>query len=239
MKATLKNLLATCLLIPGLPAVAQLTVAQWTFETNPPADLTDSSSITGIAADFGTGTASGFHAGSATDWTTPAGNGSTNSLSANTWAPGDYFQLQTSTLGRSGISVSFDITKSSTGPSTFALSYSTDGTLFTSFGSSFLVLSNSAATDNSGTGQVTSPWSSSGAVQPAFNVSFSLSSVSALNNAPSVFFRITDVDAVAGAATGTARIDNFTVNAVPEPATFVLLATGGFLTWLGRRRRLF
>src|SRR5687767_12815178 len=61
-------------------------VAQWTFEDpTTPADLSNATDITGINATTGTGTASGHHANAATDWSTPAGNGSANSLSSNTW----------------------------------------------------------------------------------------------------------------------------------------------------------
>lgn len=80
---------------------AQVVIAKWTFETSPPADLFDSATIGSIAADEGTGTALGSHASAATDWTTPSGNGSANSLSSNTWAVGDYCQFSLETTGYS------------------------------------------------------------------------------------------------------------------------------------------
>src|SRR5688500_13417747 len=83
------------------------TLAQWTFELSPPADLANSTSISGIAADVGSGTALGLHASTNTDWSTPSGNGSTNSLSANTWEVGDYFQFTLSTSGYQNIMLSF------------------------------------------------------------------------------------------------------------------------------------
>ena len=48
-----------------------------------------------------------------------AGNGSTKSLSANNWSVGDYWQLQLSTVGFSGLSLSYDQTGSATGPQGF------------------------------------------------------------------------------------------------------------------------
>ena len=148
------------------------TITQWTFETNTPADVTNNVGIANIGPDNGFGNASGLHALATTDWTTPVGNGSANSLSANEWSVGDYFQFQTTTQGYSGISLSWDQTSSNTGPRDFQLSYSTNGTTFTNFGSSFSVLAN--ATPN--------PTWSAGTPQPVFGFTRDLSGVSALDN---------------------------------------------------------
>ena len=60
------------------------TLAQWTFETTPPADAPNSAIYPNlIAADVGAGNASGVHAKAATDWTTPIGNGSANSFASS------------------------------------------------------------------------------------------------------------------------------------------------------------
>lgn len=211
------------------------TITQWTFETNTPADVTNAA-ISGIVADIGSGTASGLHASATTAWTTPVGNGSANSLSATAWAVGDYFQFQTGTVGYSGISLSWDQTSSNTGPRDFQLSYSTNGTTFTNFGSSFSVLAN--ATPN--------PTWSAGTPQPIFGFSRDLSGVSALDNQANVYFRLVDASTVSAnggvvAATGTGRVDNFTVlgtvNAVPEPETYGMLLAGlGLLGFAARRR---
>src|SRR6478609_7338936 len=97
MKKTLFASLLCSSLCIGQIASAD-TLARWTFEVSPPADLNNSTTISGLNADIGLGAASAFHADVATDWTTPAGNGSANSLSANTWATGDYFQFSLSSL---------------------------------------------------------------------------------------------------------------------------------------------
>ena len=195
-----------------------IPIAQWTFEVNTPADLTDSSGITGIAADVGNGTASGFHASSATDWTTPAGNGSANSLNANNWAVGDYFQFRVSTLGYQGITVSWDQAGSSTGPRDFVLQYSIDGTSFTQVGSSYQAS--------------LSDWVA-GTFHAGFTFSPSLTGIeSAIANQPNVYFRLTDnsTTSIGGgtvAGGGTERVDNFTVsgNALPE-------SSPGLLGWI-------
>jgi hypothetical protein len=208
-------------------------LAQWTFEINTPADLADSTTISGIAADIGNGTASGVHASAVSDWSTPAGNGSANSLSVNNWGVGDYFQFQVSTLGYTGIGLSFDQTSSSTGPRDFELAYSTDGSLFTVH-PPYTVLQNGLTPNASWNGTTSSS---------AYSFSFDLSGVSALDNQATVFLRLvnTSTTAVNGntvALTGTDRVDNFTVfSPVPEPSTAVLAILGGLLGFAFLRRK--
>ena len=203
----------------------QVTLAKWTFEVNTPPDLANSTTITGIAADIGTGTASGIHASAATDWTTPVGNASSNSLSVNTWNSGDYFQFTTSTTGYENISVSWDQTGSSTGPTAFKLAYSTNGTSFTDFASYSVVLS-------TGTNIIFSDLttgSSWSATKTATNTtqSYNLSAISSLNSITGVYFRL--ITTSSPAAGGTNRVDNFTITgtavaaAVPEPSTYAAI----------------
>lgn len=223
----MKKTLFLALLLATASLQAQ-TIAQWTFETSVPA-LNDSATIDGIAAEVGTGTASGVHASALTDWSNPVGNGSGESLSANNWTVGDYFQFRTSTAGFSNIAVSYDQVSSGTGPGEFTFAYSADGINFTQVGGSYIVLANTSP-DN---------WSSTTPVATT-SYDFDLSGVSALNNATDVYFRIINFSTVSAAggtvATGgTDRIDNFTVAAVPEPSTYALLALGGFGVLLRRR----
>ncbi|MEO7676793.1 MAG: hypothetical protein ABIV39_08545 [Verrucomicrobiota bacterium] len=205
-----------------------ITISQWIFETSPPSDLTDSATISGIAADFGIGFASGTHASSATDWTTPAGNGSANSLNANNWSVGDYFQFQVSTIGFTGVSVSYDQTSSSTGPSRFNFAYSTDGTAFTTVSANYFINAISWA---------------SGSVNSGSSLAFNLAPFASVNNSPTVYFRISEADSSTAsggtvASTGTSRIDNFTVtgnaiSSVPDslPLGFTAIFLLGFLAF--------
>jgi len=175
--------------------------------------------------------ASGAHASAATDWTTPAGNGSDNSLSANTWAIGDYYQFTLSTVGYSGIGVSFDTTGSGTGPRDFSFSYSTDGLSFTDF-ANYTVLLNGAPNLS---------WSTSNGYQSAYTTTFDLSSITALNNEATVYFRLVNTSAVAinegvVGTGGTSRVDNFSVSVVPEPASATLIGLG-LLALISTRRR--
>lgn len=229
----IKTLLAAAAVIAplALPAHA-VTLVQWDFET-PPADLTDSAVAPSVAASLGAGTASGVHASSGTDWTTPTGNGSANSLSANSWAIGDYFQFSFSTTGYKDMVLSFDQTSSNTGPRDFTLAYSSDGVSFTNF-ASYSILANASP----------NAWTS-GTYLSVHTYNFDLSSISSLDNTASVVVRLVDASTVAAnggvvAAGGTDRIDNFTVNMapVPEPGTTAMLLAGlACLGFIARRRR--
>ena len=179
------------------------TIAKWTFETSKPSAT--AASITAISAEEGTGTASGLHASSSTAWSNPVGNGSAESFSANYWANGDYFQFQVSTTGRSGISFSFDANRSSTGPASCKLQYSTDGTSYTDYGS---IITINALTNPA--------WSSSSPIPS--NYSFDLSSISNINNQGNVYFRIVaTAPATGNTETGSFRVDNVSVNYSETP----------------------
>lgn len=158
----------------------------------------------------------------------PAGWGSTDSWSSNGWAVGEFFQFEVSTVGFDNISVSWDQVGSSTGPANFTLQYSTDGSTFTDFTAYSVNLST---------------WNTT--VIPAADVyTFDLSSITALNNDSSVFFRLTmaNTTSIGGgtvAGTGTSRVDNFTVSSVPEPTTAAFFVGGaGAMLWVVRRKRV-
>ena len=215
--------LALTVLAASGTAKAQ-TIARWTFETSQPATAGP------FAPETGTGLALGSHAGAAT-YSSPAGNGSAHSFSANTWAVGDYFQFQASTIGYSGIKLSWDQTSSNTGPGKETLQYSTDGTTFTQVGSELTILAN--ATPNP-------VWNATTA-SPIYNFSFDLSSISVLNNSPAVYFRLVDSSTTSAngttvAVTGTDRVDNFII-AVPEPTGLFLLGGVGLLGLCFKNRR--
>jgi hypothetical protein len=108
---------------------------------------------------------------------------------------GKYFQfaLAGSSLNTYGsYKVYAQAQRSTSGPATITLSYSTDGTNF----------SNATPTLTTGTGAFAAQ-------------AFDLSSVAALNNQATVYFRIT----FSGGATGTIRVDNFQVQAVAGTST--------------------
>src|SRR5260221_7300627 len=83
-----KFVLLAIALVVGVSIQAQV-ITKWTFESTVPTNAGP------FSAEIGAGFASGLHAGAAV-YSSPSGNGSTHSYSANTWAIGDYWQFQTS-----------------------------------------------------------------------------------------------------------------------------------------------
>jgi hypothetical protein len=231
----MKKLLALIALVVAQTSYGDI-ITQWTFESSSPGIAGTSNHIDNIAAETGTGSASEVHASALSVWSSPAGNGSGGSLSANNWGSGDYYQFQTSTIGFSGISVQYDQTGSGTGPRDFSLSYSLDGSFFIPFGSPYAVLLNGGAPN--------AAWNSASG-SSAYTFSYDLSGVSALDNASSVFFRVIDgsTTSISGgtvATAGTDRIDNFTVFVapIPEPSAVALgLISGlaGLVAWKRRK----
>jgi MYXO-CTERM domain-containing protein len=192
---------------------------------------TTGSNYTYGAADAGDATAgtslSAFHALTATTWSTPAGNGSQYSFSSNNWSVGDYYQIAVSTSGFSDIYLSWDQTRSSTGPSSFRVDMSTDGTNFSTILASYTVIQAGAA------GSGTLSWSTSAAnYQSAFTTT--LASIAGADDAASLTFRFVNLSTVA--VGGTNRIDNIIVSGdvVPAPGAIALLGLAGLVA---RRRR--
>jgi len=216
----------------GLAATASASasiVAGWTIPTAVPAATTGSSYTYG-AADTGDVTAgtslSAFHTLAATTWSSPSGNGSQYSLSSNNWSVGDYYQITVSTVGYSDIYLAWDQTRSSTGPSSFRVDMSTDGTNFTTILASYSVIQAGL------TGTNTLAWSTANGVQSAFTTT--IASIAGADNQASLTFRFVNLSTVATG--GTNRIDNIVVSSgpVPAPGAIALLGLAGLAT---RRRR--
>ena len=199
------------------------TVASWSFEPpNSPPTVTGTT-ITGIPSDFGSGSASGVHASSSTTFSSVIGNGSPTSLGADHWVGGDYWQFQFSTLGFAHLQLSFDARASSSGPTNMTLSYSRDGSLFTTLNPNVNV---PAGTWNSSVRSL------------AFAHTFDLTAFTALDNAPNLYFRLT-ANLPPFDTGNSASIDNFNVTAspIPEPSSLALVA-GALLAGVAFRRAL-
>jgi hypothetical protein len=221
-------------LIQNTHATVTSVIADWTFESTAPAGT---NSVGPLAAEVGSGSAYAFGVNVISS---PAGNGSSHSLSANGWAPValstnaplSYYQFDVSTIGYSGIGITFDQASSSTGPADFLLQYSTDGATFTTF-ASYSPLVN---------GSPNPSWNATTA-SSLYTLNFDLSSIASLDNASTVDFRLLETGTTSEnggtvAAAGTDRVDNFIVGTVPapEPTTLALCAIGG-IAMLGLRRK--
>lgn len=138
----------------------------------------------------------------------PAGN----SISQNNWiGDASYFQFTVNATGYQNLIVGWAGNRSSTGPTNMVLRYSGDG------GANFADVATFAALTNVGT-------------------NFDLSSFTTLNGNAGDVFRLVGLNA--GAAAGTIKIDNFSIDAtaVPEPST-VMLVVGGLVGMMAMRRR--
>jgi hypothetical protein len=185
-----------------------------------------------VVAEIGSGTASALHSGAAV-YSSGPGNGSSRGFGVtNSWTVGDFFQFAVTTTGYQGISISYDQAGTSRGPSTFYLAYSTDGSTFTKFGSDYQVQLGS--------------WNTT-TVNTTTSYTFDLGSVTAINDSPTVYFRVVDDSTLAinGGIVGgyqDDRIDNFLISAqqVPEPPTMALTTLGvcGIFLWSARRSKL-
>lgn len=228
-----RSLVAASLITAGMVSMSASAalVAGWSMPTAVAAATTGSNYTYG-AADLGEATAgtslSGFHTASATTWSSPAGNGSTYSLSSNNWTAGDYYQVSLSTTSYAdAITLSFDQTRSSTGPATFAVLMSIDG------GSSFTTVLASYSVVQAGlAGTGTTSWNVTTNQPTAFTTT--VSGLSAAAGQASLIFRIQST--VTTASGGTNRVDNINVfsGAVPSPGAIALLGVAGLV---GRRRR--
>jgi hypothetical protein len=209
------HLFALVGLIAAASAAKAQVTTEWTFETSIPATAGPFSPEVG-----GPGSALGFHAGAAV-YSSPAGNGSTHSFSSTLWAVNDYYQFSASTVSFSSLFLTWDQTSSNTGPGHFQLQTSTDGTTFTNFGTSYIVLANGGAPNaawNPATGS------------PAYTFSLDLSSVSGMLNNPNAAFRLVMADTVSAnggtvGTGGTDRVDNLIISPtapVPEPTSLAL-----------------
>ena len=169
----------------------------------------------------------------ATSYTSPAGNGSTYAFSSNVWKAGDYYQAAFSGTGYSGLSFSWDFTRSTTGPATWEVIMSVDGgTSWSTLLANYVPIINAASPSGAGT------WSTT-----TYNAAYTsvLQLGATADNAASILVRVKAlVDPVNGSgvyqAGGTARIDNVFVNgtAVPAPGAVALLGLAGLAA---RRRR--
>jgi hypothetical protein len=224
-----------------------ISVATWNFEVNAPPVYTSPTTGTNpatwvrptvgpIAADAGVGSLYGIHTVNS-NWTTPVGNASPTSYSALGWSVGNsYWEFKLDLTLYEDITMSFDQLSSSTGPRNWSIQYKVGS------GGSYTNIADYSLGYNSTGGAIS--WSST-IPQPLSNISFNLSSISAIEKTNDVFIRLLVRNSqVYGTSTvplgtnGTSRIDNVQVTAaVPEPGTAVVLAAGAAIAAARKRKR--
>jgi len=160
----------------------------------------------------------------ASTYTSPAGNGSPHSFSSNNWTPGDYYQISFASTGFSGLSLSWDQARSSTGPAPFKVAISVNGGNFVDL-FSYNVL-------QSGGGGAPGTWSST-VYNPIYTNTVALTGA---DDAASIVVRFINTNATTSSASGSNRIDNISVNGtlVPAPGAAALIGLAGLVA---RRRR--
>jgi hypothetical protein len=237
MKKLFVSLFAGIITLTTVQNIKADVLAGWTFQTSTSTNvlfpaLGTHTSFTNVPSDFGSGFASGLHSSTSTVFSSPAGNGSTNSVSANFWSVGDYYQFAVSSVGYENLTISFGQVGSGTGPRDFSLQYSTDGSTYTPFTSYSLPSSPTSWNVNTS--------------NSASAFSFDLSSITGLANNSAAAFRLVDnsTTAINGGTVGTAgsdRVDDIfisgTVITVPEPSTLALAAFGGVAALIAFRKR--
>lgn len=165
------------------------------------------------------------HALAAATYTSPAGNGTQYSFSSNNWSPGDYYEISFSATGFSGLSLSWDQARSSTGPAAFKVMMSVGGGSFSQL-QTYTVL-------QSGGGGAPGTWSTS-----TYNSLYTttIGSLAGTDGASSVLIRFVNNEAAVSSSSGSNRIDSIVVSgtAVPAPGAAALLGLAGLVA---RRRR--
>ncbi len=200
----------------GLATTASADLlALWTFEASVPITAGPHAAEGGVVG----GNASGFHADQGVVYSNPVGNGSNESFSSNFWGANDYYQFTTSTSGYENITFGWSQTRSSTGPGSFRVQLSTDGTNFSDLlNYNIDVITWSSLANN--------PLSDFAAISLGI----------AAENQGTVWVRLTSNVAGSGTA-GTNRVDDIYFNGdlIPAPGSLALLGLGGLVA--GRRRR--
>lgn len=201
-------------------AAGPVALATWSFEMSVPAHAGPHTADEGFYA--GLSLLTMWSADAAAVYTNPTGNGSAESFAKNRWSAGDFVQFSVPTSGFSGLSVSFDQTRTSTAPASFALQWSVDGSTFTDLLASYPVdvVSWNATTRNA---------------QSVFGPT---AVPSLADDRPLVHFRLVALEDATG-ATGLVRFDNITVmaHAVPAPGALAILLGSVMVPGASRRRR--
>jgi hypothetical protein len=213
--------------------IVENPVSRWTFDNMTFSGTGQTPTISNGLADLGdqteNTTMNGFHQSASTSWTSPVGNGSLKSISADNWQVGDYFRYSVNTKYTTIIRLTFDQTSSATGPKDFKLQWSIDGLNFNDISNYNVPYNTNNNTNYSWT---------SGNYQSFSTLSFDLSSITEINDQTNVQFRMINnsTSALLGGTIqtdGTSRMDNFTMFGsmdIPLPLNIISFKGSNFGT---------
>lgn len=224
MKLTHSSIVAAIAAATFSLAASGSIIASWSMPTAIPSGTIGTSYNYGAAdgGEMASGTMlSSSHFAAATVYSSPAGNGSQYSLSSNNWTIGDYYQVSLSTSGYGDVHVSWDQTRSGTGPSAWEVFFSIDGGQSWNSNGAYTVM------QAGGAGTNTTSWNGT-----TYQAAFTNDQAVAASNQASLMIRFTC--GVTTASAGTNRIDNITVYGTPAPGAIALLGLAGMIN---RRRR--
>lgn len=216
LRTTFGGMIASLALSMGAIPASGALLARWTFEESMPASAGPHS------AEVGTGTAFVVHQG-ASLYSSPVGNGSEHSFSSTGWAVGDYYQFNYPLPeGRDILRFRFDMASNAVEPPVFSLQRSIDGNPYVTH------LSNIKPSD----APPKIAWNSS---MRQLSYSFVVSEFNFRVN--SLSYRLLCYDMPFPLSPDVnVRLDNVSIEAVPEPGTG-LLAAGAAVCVAAFRRR--
>ncbi len=221
-RTTCCSLAAAILLSVFAAPAAGALVAQWTFEESRP------TSAGPHAPEEGTGILFAFHQDDS-EYSSPVGNGSEHSFSSTGWAINDYFQIHypqgvvtPQGFFAESVRFQFDMASNAAQPPAFALNYSIDGGPY--FRAANAIKFSDAPPRDAWNSSVRQFYYSTEVVIPhqaTKSISFRL----VCND--TLFPRSPDVNV---------RLDNVTIEGVPEPASGLLAACAALGVAAFRRR---
>ena len=250
--------LVVCLILGSVNKSDADVITAWNFNSVP----SDNNLTTGTtAASFGTGTAS-LIGGTTTSFATGAGGGTDNTgWNISTWAAQGTgsgtrgVQFTGSTAGFKNITLDMDLRMSATVSRFFQLQATSDGSTYSNVAGGVATgptsLNNNTVATMSSSGLIEIQ-SASSSQQFAQGFRYSFASNSLFENNANFGFRLVAVfdpsnganyissnagTTAAYSTGGTFRLDNISINGVPEPTSIALLSVAGFAGLAARYRR--
>jgi hypothetical protein len=187
------------------PAAATV-IADWTFDNDIGAinSVATGMNSASVLPKVGAGTGKGYHSNSSTQWTAAAGGNPGTAFQSIYWSVNDYWEFDFNSAGYTSLTLSFDQYSSGSGPKSFQVETSTNGSTWNDLGSVYNL--------------PVASWVSEGSFTlPGGTVGVRLVDTST-----------TSTQGTPVSAAGMNRVDNVLISGslvtVPEPASLTILA---------------